>query len=80
MKKILIVAAIILGSIAFSINVLAELNEQQASSEDFVNTVRNEIFSSNNIYVYTPKGDVFELPIGSTPIDFAYSIHQKVSR
>ena len=57
---------------------MIELNEQQASSEDFVNTVRNEIFSSNNIYVYTPKGDVFELPIGSTPIDFAYRVHTSV--
>ena len=57
---------------------IIELNEQQASSEDFVNTVRNEIFSSNNIYVYTPKGDVFELPIGSTPIDFAYRVHTSV--
>ncbi len=57
---------------------MIELNEQQASNEDFVNTVRNEIFSSNNIYVYTPKGDVFELPIGSTPIDFAYRVHTSV--
>ncbi len=55
-----------------------ELNEQQVEGEDFVNTVKNEIFTSNNIYVYTPKGDVFELPLGSTPIDFAYRVHTSV--
>lgn len=55
-----------------------ELNEQQVESEDFVNTVKNEVFNSNNIYVYTPKGDVIELPIGATPIDFAYRVHTSV--
>lgn len=55
-----------------------ELNEQQVEGEEFVNTVKKEIFNSSNIYVYTPKGDVFELPIGSTPIDFAYRVHTSV--
>lgn len=55
-----------------------ELNEQQVEGEDFVNTVKNEVFNNNNIYVYTPKGDVIELPIGSTPIDFAYRVHTSV--
>lgn len=57
---------------------IIELNEQQVESEEFVNTVKNEVFNSNNIYVYTPKGDVFELPFGSTPIDFAYRVHTSV--
>lgn len=57
---------------------IIELNEQQVEGEEFVNTVKNEVFNSNNIYVYTPKGDVFELPIGSTPIDFAYRVHTSV--
>ena len=61
-----------------SFRTLIELNEQQVEGEEFVNTVKNELFSSNNIYVYTPKGDVFELPIGSTPIDFAYRVHTSV--
>ena len=55
-----------------------ELNEQQVEGEDFVNTVKNEVFTSSKIYVYTPKGDVFELPKGSTPIDFAYRVHTSV--
>ena len=55
-----------------------ELNEQQVESKEFVDTVKNEVFNPSNIYVYTPKGDVFELPIGSTPIDFAYRVHTSV--
>ena len=47
------------------------------SSEDFVNSVRDEVLN-NNIYVFTPKGDVIELPKGATPLDFAYEIHTKV--
>lgn len=61
-----------------SFRTVIELNEQQVEGEEFVNTVKNEVFNSNNIYVYTPKGDVFELPIGSTPIDFAYRVHTSV--
>lgn len=57
---------------------IIELNEQQVETKEFVNTVKKEVFSSNNIYVYTPKGDVFELPHGSTPIDFAYRVHTSV--
>lgn len=55
-----------------------ELNEQQVEGEEFVNAVKNEVFNSDNIYVYTPKGDVFEFPVGSTPIDFAYRVHTSV--
>ena len=47
------------------------------SSEDFVNSVKNEVLN-NNIYCYTPKGDIIELPRGASPIDFAYKIHTKV--
>lgn len=56
---------------------IIELNEEKMTNEDFVNRVKDEVLN-NNIYVYTPKGDVFELPIGSTPIDFAYKIHTQV--
>ena len=44
---------------------------------DFKNAVNADIFS-DLIYTYTPKGDVVELPAGSTPIDFAYRIHSRV--
>jgi GTP pyrophosphokinase len=47
------------------------------NTEDFVNSVRDEVLN-NNIYCFTPKGDVIELPRGATPLDFAYKIHTKV--
>ena len=56
---------------------IIELNEEKMSTEDFVASVKDEVLN-NNIYVFTPKGDVFELPIGATPIDFAYKIHTQV--
>ena len=56
---------------------IIELNEEKMSSEEFVTSIKNDVLN-NNIYVYTPKGDVFELPIGATPIDFAYKVHTKV--
>lgn len=57
---------------------IIELNEQQVEGDELVDAVKKEVFNSSNIYVYTPKGDVFELPIGSTPIDFAYRVHTSV--
>ncbi|MBR5662706.1 MAG: bifunctional (p)ppGpp synthetase/guanosine-3',5'-bis(diphosphate) 3'-pyrophosphohydrolase [Bacilli bacterium] len=45
--------------------------------EDFSQTMQNE-YLEDSIYVFTPKGDVVELPKGSTPIDFAYRIHSDV--
>ena len=56
---------------------IMELNSDKMSSEDFVHSVKDEVLN-NNIYVFSPKGDVFELPKGATPIDFAYKIHTKV--
>ena len=56
---------------------IIDLSHEKMSSEDFVNTVKDEVLN-NNIYCYTPKGDVIELPRGATPLDFAYKIHTKV--
>ena len=56
---------------------IIELQEEKLTNEDFVDTVKNEVLN-NNIYVYTPKGDVIELPKGATPIDFAYKIHTQI--
>ncbi len=56
---------------------IMELEKDKMSSEDFVSSVKDEVLN-NNIYVFTPKGDVFELPNGATPLDFAYKVHSKV--
>ncbi len=57
---------------------IIDLSRDKMSNEDFVNSVKDELLNGNNIYTFTPKGDVIELPKGSTPIDFAYKIHTKV--
>lgn len=56
---------------------IIELNEDKMSSTDFVNSVKDEVLN-NNIYCFTPKGDVIELPKGATPVDFAYKVHTRV--
>ncbi|MGM9877516.1 MAG: RelA/SpoT family protein [Bacilli bacterium] len=56
--------------------VLVEVNDIKKNMEFFVN-IKDE-FKRSEIYVYTPKGDIIELPQGATPIDFAYKIHSEV--
>ena len=56
---------------------IMELSNDKMSSEEFVSSVKDEVLN-NNIYVFTPKGDVIELPTGSTPLDFAYKVHSEV--
>lgn len=58
-------------------NTLRDLNAGIDSDQDFIDRVKQEIFS-NNIYVYTLRGDVIELPNGATVIDFAYKIHTDI--
>ena len=56
---------------------IIELNQEELTDEEYMKNVTNDVFN-DTIYVYTPKGDVIELPNGSTPIDFAYRVHSKV--
>ena len=56
---------------------IIELKDELRDDEEFVNSVTNEVLN-NNVYVFTPGGDVIELPNGSTPIDFAYRVHTNV--
>ena len=56
--------------------VLVEVNDIEQNMEFFGN-IKEEL-KRNEIYVYTPKGDIIELPAGATPIDFAYKIHSEV--
>ena len=56
---------------------LVEMDKVFGDNKEFVYQVKNELFS-NKIYVYTTKGEIVELPVGSTPIDFAYKIHTDI--
>ena len=58
-------------------NSLVEINRVFADNQEFVYQVKSELFS-DKIYVYTTTGDIIELPVGSTAIDFAYKIHTDV--
>ncbi len=59
------------------INKLRDWQGAQAASTDFLSEIKRELLR-DSIYVFTPKGDIIELPRGSTPIDFAYHIHTEV--
>jgi GTP diphosphokinase / guanosine-3',5'-bis(diphosphate) 3'-diphosphatase len=54
-----------------------ELRTATTNDSEFVEAVRDEIFEEQ-IFVFTPKGEVKDLPVGSTPLDFAYRIHSKI--
>ncbi|MDE1970676.1 MAG: bifunctional (p)ppGpp synthetase/guanosine-3',5'-bis(diphosphate) 3'-pyrophosphohydrolase [Patescibacteria group bacterium] len=47
------------------------------SSEEFVDSLKHDVLS-DQIYVFTPQGDIVELPDGSSPLDFAYKIHTEI--
>ena len=53
---------------------LAEAHTDIAGSKEFVEGLKEDFFS-HRVFVFTPKGDVIDLPVASTPIDFAYAIH-----
>ncbi|AEJ62234.1 (p)ppGpp synthetase I, SpoT/RelA [Spirochaeta thermophila DSM 6578] len=59
------------------INRLREWSSLKATSGQFLEEIKQEILR-DSIYVFTPKGDVIELPKGATPIDFAYHIHTDI--
>lgn len=56
---------------------LLNWKEELDSAEEFLDTVKLDLFT-NEVYVFTPRGDVKELPYGSTPIDLAYTIHSDI--
>ena len=52
-------------------------SQQDTDAEEFVRSMRVDLFA-DEVFVFTPQGDVVNLPAGATPIDFAYSIHSEV--
>jgi len=56
---------------------LLEWKDEIAEAADFVDQFKSEVFSER-VYVFTPKGNIVDLPAGATPLDFAYDIHTDV--
>ncbi len=56
---------------------IIEWQKDLTNPQDFLNTVRMELYPED-VFVFTPKGEIKELPRGSTPVDFAYAIHSEV--
>ncbi|MEK6700370.1 MAG: bifunctional (p)ppGpp synthetase/guanosine-3',5'-bis(diphosphate) 3'-pyrophosphohydrolase [Nitrospirota bacterium] len=56
---------------------LLEWQQDLPDAKEFMETVKGDLFP-DVVYVFTPRGDVKELPLGSTPVDFAYSVHTDI--
>lgn len=56
---------------------ILEIQNETVDSDDFMRTLKIDLFA-DEVFVFTPKGDVINLPAGSTPIDFAFAIHSAV--
>ncbi|MBV9691289.1 MAG: bifunctional (p)ppGpp synthetase/guanosine-3',5'-bis(diphosphate) 3'-pyrophosphohydrolase [Ktedonobacteraceae bacterium] len=54
-----------------------DIRASNTTDTEFANAVKQDIFQEQ-IFVFTPKGEVKDLPVGSTPLDFAYRVHTKV--
>lgn len=56
---------------------LLEMQQAAGDSMEFIDSVKKELFP-DEVYVFTPKGRILELPQGATPVDFAYAVHTDV--
>lgn len=56
---------------------LLELQQSAGNSLEFIENVKIDLFP-DEVYVFTPRGEIYELPHGSTPIDFAYGVHTDI--
>lgn len=57
---------------------LMSIDSEVDDTREFMETLKKELFSDDEVFVFTPKGDAIDLPKDSTPLDFAYRIHSAV--
>lgn len=56
---------------------MLEWQEELKDAKDFMESLKIDLFI-DEVFVFTPKGDVFDMPLGATPVDFAYRVHTEV--
>ncbi len=65
------------GSVPDWVKDLARAHESHDENEDYLDQLKSDFFS-HRVFVFTPKSDVIDLPLGATPVDFAYAIHSEL--
>jgi GTP pyrophosphokinase len=68
---------VINGDVPTWLKELAKIETKPEHHEEFINDIKADFFK-NRVFVFTPKGDVVDLPYNATPIDFAYAIHSNI--
>ena len=56
---------------------MMEWRGEVKDAQEFVDSMKSDVFE-DRVYIFTPKGDIYDLPAGSTPIDFAYHVHTDI--
>ena len=69
--------AIDFGNMVNWLRQLMEWQEDIADPREFMESMKIDLFQ-DDVFVFSPRGDIFELPIGSTPLDFAFEVHSEV--
>ncbi len=57
---------------------LMDWRQEVTDAWEFIDSLKSDVFQYDRIYTFTPKGEIIDLPAGSTPIDFAYYIHTEI--
>lgn len=60
-----------------SLRSMVETESEARNASEFVESMRSDVFQ-DRVYIFTPQGDIIDLPVNSTPIDFAYHVHTDI--